>query len=32
LEKNYERAKKNAYTAGRALVSAKRAYEYARRK
>jgi hypothetical protein len=32
LEKNCERAKKNAYTMGRTLVSAKRAYEYARRK
>ena len=32
LEKNYERTKKNAYTAGRVLVNAKRAYEYARQK
>ena len=32
LEKNYERTKKNAYTAGRVLVTAKRAYEYARQK
>ena len=32
LEKNYERTKKNTYTAGRVLVNAKRAYEYARQK
>ena len=32
LEKNYERTKKNAYTAGRVLVNAKHAYEYARGK
>ena len=32
LEKNYERTKKNAYTAGRVLVNTKRAYEYGRQK